>query len=206
MEKEVLDFLRNTPLSRLGEVFKILAEKVYQHRLTFKGFVPREIFEACFGMAGIGISVQIVNEVVDKKGKHLGFALKKRDDPNEMGEKWVNLYHSTCATLYMTAQKNKLLERNTLEAFDKLLENDRLEFLGSTVHHEPERWSDCVTFMFRRKITLKQFGEFKGTWKIFKNIHDPKIIDHNQYLLEWVTDSEREKVLADIRGGWKKKK
>lgn len=198
-QNTVLWSLKHAELRELGEVFKLLVEKVYRYRLANEGYVPVEIFEACVGMGGVSVSVQIVNEVIEN-GVHIGFALRKRGG-EEVGEKWQGLYHSTCATASLLTTPESAFKRNTIDAFGYLPTLDKLEKLGVTIHNEPERWSACVTIMYRRKVTREQVASFKGGWKIFTDIHDPLIIDHNQYLLEWVSDPDR-KWFADVRNGW----
>lgn len=82
-----------TPLNELGEVFRILVERLYAHRKINNGFTPKEIFEQCVGMSGMSVSVQIINEVIDGTGghmRHIGYALKRRDDA-ELGDAWAGL-------------------------------------------------------------------------------------------------------------------
>ena len=199
-----VEFVRTTPLNQLGEVFKVLAERLYVERRANNGFIPREIFERCVGMSGMSVSVQIVNELIDDKAQHLGYALKQRDS-SELGDAWAGLYHSTCTTARMTDTPTSMLERNAKEAFGAPWING-LEFLGVTIHDEPERCSACLTVMYHRTVTLQEFAQFTGTWKTFSSYedirhHNKEIVDHNWYLLEWVCDRNRP-IFADVRGGW----
>lgn len=200
-----LEWLAETPLNELGEVFKVLVERVYQHRKANNGFTPKEIFEQCVGMSGMSSSAQIVNEVVDATGRHVGYALKQRDS-SELGDAWAGLYHSTCTTARITDTPATTLGRDTKETFGVTKPEEKLEFLGVTIHDEPERWSSCMTVMHRRKVTEEQVAQFTGVWRIFSddNIrnHHKDIIDHNWYLLEWVLDPNRP-MFADVRDGWK---
>ncbi len=205
-EKEkVLEFIGGAPLKELREVFLRLVERVYAHRKANKGYVPVEIFEPCLGMGGVTVSVQIVNEVIGADGKRIGFALKKRE-ANESGDAWKDLYHSTCCTMRMTDAPEDALGRDTKETFGAI-PSEKPEFLGVTIHDEPERWSACVTIMHRRKVRAEDMRQFVGEWKIFTEAdvraHDPQIIDHNWYLLEWVLD-ERRPPFSDVRRGYQR--
>lgn len=197
--------IAETPLNELGEVFRVLVERLYAHRKANNGFTPREIFEQCVGMSGMSVSVQIVNEVVAPSGEHIGYALKQRD-ATEIGDEWAGLYHSTCTTARMPDTPTMMLGRDTKETFGVTRQGEELEFLGVTIHDEPERWSSCLTVMHRRRVTADQVAQFTGTWKIFSDddirYHHKEIIDHNWYLLEWVLDENRP-LFADVRGGWK---
>ncbi len=207
MKKLVLWWVRRMPLNELGELFLLLVRRVYEYRKEHKGYVPLEIFEACLGMGGVSVSVQIVNEVVDENGNRIGFALKRRES-NEAGSAWANLYHSTCCTARMPDVPKDALDRDTKETFGNVPE-EKLEFLGVTIHDEPERWSSCYTVMYRRKVSFEDVNKFIGEWKVFaaediKNRHQ-KIVDHNWYLLDWVMDEKREP-FANVRSGYKRQK
>ncbi|MBI4032691.1 hypothetical protein HY374_03230 [Candidatus Berkelbacteria bacterium] len=203
MEK-VLTWIKDVPLAALGALFRLLVERVYAHRQANKGYVPREIFEPCLGLAGVTVSVQIVNELVDVRGRRIGFALKQRE-PDEAG--WAGLYHSTCGTARLPDDHKAALMRNTEETFGKVPADDKVEFLGVTIHDEPERWSACYTIMHRRKVRLDDLKRFVGTWLVFRDdeirARNPEIVDHNCFLLDWVMDENREP-FADVRGGYKR--
>ncbi|OGZ08558.1 MAG: hypothetical protein A3D65_04870 [Candidatus Lloydbacteria bacterium RIFCSPHIGHO2_02_FULL_50_13] len=196
--------LAEMPLNELNEMFLALAKRLYAYRKANNGFVPKEIFEACVGMSGMSVSVQIVNEVVDAKGMHIGYAMKQRDS-SELGDAWACLYHSTCTTARLQDTPATMLGRDTKETFGVTKPEERLEYLGVTIHDEPERWSSCLTVMHRRMVATEEVSQFTGTWKIFSDndirYHNKEIIDHNWYLLEWVLDPDRP-LFADVRGGW----
>ncbi|HAM88384.1 MAG: hypothetical protein US83_C0005G0001 [Candidatus Falkowbacteria bacterium GW2011_GWC2_38_22] len=192
MSKEIIDFLKNAPLKDLKEVFSVLADRVYEHRLANQGFVPLEIFESCLGIAGVSISVQIVNQVVDDQGNSIGFALKLRQS-DEVG--WQNLYHNTCTTGRIGDTPASALTRDQRETFGEIPKNDKLECLGCTINVETERRSSCLTVMYVRKIKLEDMSSFIGTWKFFSNQqvidHDEQIVNYNWHQLEWVIDQSR---------------
>lgn len=98
-----------------------------------------------------------------------------------------------------------MLGRDTRETFGHVRPDEKLEFLGVTIHAEPERWSSCLTVMHRRVVTQEEIAQFTGTWKIFSDddirYHHKDIIDHNWCLLEWVLDPDRPR-FADVRDGW----
>lgn len=194
---------RNAPLNEMGELFLILAQRVYEHRKKNKGYVPIEIFESCLGMAGVSVSVQIVNEVVDEAGKRIGFALKKRE-ANEAGEDYRGLYHNTCCTFRTFDTPEDALNRDAEETFGNVSE-ENLELLGITIHDEPERRSACVTVMHRRKVRPEDVNRFVGEWKIFSDEairnRNPNIVDSNWYQLDWVM-AEGRKLFANVRGGY----
>ena len=196
----LIEWARNVPLSALGEIFQILAERIYNHRKRNNGHVPGDIFESCLSMAGMSVSIQVVNVVVDDNRETMGFALKQRSE-SEIGEKWTNLYHSTCSTGLLIDTPISVLDRISEETFGFINTNDNVEFLGVTIHDEPERHCACLTVVHRRKIKTTDVGSFLGTWKIFTNIHDKNIIDHNQYILEWVSDPNRP-LFANLKGGY----
>jgi hypothetical protein len=201
-------FIGKIELSDLGSFFRMLAEKVYNCRRLNDGLVPPEIFEPCLSMSGMTVSAQIVNEVVDATGTHVGYALRQREK-DEVGSKWVGLYHSTCTVGRMVDTPTSMLSRNMAQAYGHPKLDESLEFLGVTINDEPERWSSCLTVMYRRKIKEKELSLFIGKWVVFTDeqifSHDERIINHNWYLLEWVIDEKRSK-FADVRGGWKPKK
>lgn len=206
-KQKMLETVAKIPLNELGELFRSLVQRVYEHRKQNKGYVPLEIFEACLGMGGMSVSVQIVNEVVDRDGNRIGFALKKRES-SEAGAAWANLYHSTCCTARMLDVPEDALNRDTKETFGSV-PTENLEFLGVTIHDEPERWSSCYTVMHRRRVGLDDVKNFVGEWKIFTETdirsRNPEIVDHNWYLLDWVMDENREP-FANVRGGYKRQK
>lgn len=192
MSGEMIEYLKTAPLKDLEEVFSILADRVYKHRIENYGFVPLEIFEYCLGIAGVSISVQIVNQVVDDQGEPIGFALKKRQS-DEVG--WENLYHNTCTTGRIGDTPASALGRDQKETFGKIPDNDQLKCLGCTINVEIERRSSCLTVMYVRKIKLDDISSFIGDWKFFSNQqimdHDERIVNYNWYQLEWVLDPNR---------------
>jgi hypothetical protein len=202
---DLVRWLEETPLAKLAFVFKILVQRVYSHRLANKGFVPPEIFESCIGMSGVAASVQIVNEVVDAGGDHLGYALKLREE-GEVGDAYKGTYHNTCCSVRLFDTPATALGRDTKEAFGRELPDEELEFLGVTIHDEPARFGADMTVMHRRKVTLEQMQGFVGTWRMFTNAEvlarDPLIVASNCDQLSWVMDPKRPP-FADVRGGWK---
>jgi len=190
-------------LEDLAPIIDCLAEKVYSHRKENVGFVPLSVFEHLLGMGGMTVSVQTVNEVWSN-GKCIGFGLRKRDDM-ETGDEWANRYHSTCCTLRMYDTPKQALERNAGETLESIPDNFNTEFLGVTLHNEPERRSTCLTVMHRQKVSKQEVEKFIGVWKIFSQEdirnHNQEIVDHNWYLLEWVLDPKRP-LFADVRNGW----
>lgn len=201
--KEIIEAVKETPLNEFGEVFFALVRKVYEYRKTHEGYVPREIFEACLGMAGLTCSVQIVNEVVGEDGKRIGFALKKRE---AYEVSWEGLYHSTCCVGHLFTTPENALGKDTEETFGYIPDpNEDMEFLGATIHYEPERLMACLTVMHRRKIRPEDVSRFVGEWKIFTEedirSRNPEIVDNNWYLLEWVM-AEKRRPFADVRDGY----
>ncbi len=170
------------------------------------GGVPKEVFELLVGMAGFCASVQIVHEVW-KGNEFLGFALKLRDPATEVGDAWAGLYHSPCTVIRRFDTPASALERDFRDAGDDLLPmRPGIQFLGVTIHDEPERRCACATIMHRRKVSVVDVEGFEGEWTIFTPDEvrrgDPRIVDHNCYLLQWVLDPHRPS-FADVRGGWK---
>lgn len=199
---EIIRYMTETPLEELGPVLTALADRIYKHRLTHNGFVPREIFEPLISMDGETCSVQVVNEVIGAAGEHIGFALKLRE-ATEVG--YQGLFHNTCCSLRMFDTPETALGRDTVDAFGSIPPHDELEFLGVTIHHEDMRRGADVTMMHLRKITTEQLASFVGTWKIFTDdeirSHPADVVESNWYQLEWVMDPNRPK-FADIRLGW----
>lgn len=204
LNKELLKKISGMDLRDMAEIFYVLAEKVYQYRQDNNGLVPSEIFEACLGIGGMTVSVQIINEVVGLLGEHVGYALRKRE-VNEIGEAWAGLYHSTCTVGNMIDTPETMLDRNIKQTYGISRPSESLEFLGVTIHDEPERKSACLTVVHLRKITHKDTESFIGEWQVFSDNqiinHDKRIIDHNWYLLEWAMDQKRPQ-FADVRKGW----
>ena len=196
-----IDLVGRAPWTELVPLMQALSGRLYAERQENpRGYTPKPIFELCLGMGGMFVSAQIVNEVVGPNGEHLGFALKKRDE-SDSGDAWRGMFHSTCTSGLIKDTPGTMLDRDTVEAFGFHPEDDTIEFLGVTIHDEPERCGACLTVMHRRKVTMGMFSTFNGTWEIFKDVNDPRIIDHNRYLLQWVLDRGRPK-FADVRGGW----
>lgn len=189
----------------LKPLLQALAGTLYVHRQMNRGFTPESIYEECIGVAGVAVSVQIVNEVIDSEGKRIGFALRKRDD-TESGSEWAGLYHSTCTGARLTDTPKTALARDTAQAYDTPRSNETLEFLGLAIYDQPERWNSCFVAMHRRKVTREEVASFNGVWAIFTDedilARDSRAIRHACYLLEWVMDENRP-VFADVRDGWK---
>ncbi len=202
--EQMVGFIKTATWEELLPVIQALAERIYEHRKSNKGYAPPSVFEWLLGMGGVTVSVQIVNEVIDRGGRRIGFALKQRE-ATEAGADWANLYHSTCCTMLLFDTPEMALGRDTKDAFGCVPTKDEVEFLGVTIHDEPERRSACVTIMHRRKITERDLAVLQGTWRVFSEDavrdHHKKIVDHNWYLLEWVMDENRPR-FADVRRGW----
>ncbi len=204
----LLQYVKNVDLVELAPAIEVLAERVYEWRKDHNGFVPLAIFESLLSLGGVAVSVQIVNEVVDDGGKHIGFALKKRD-ATEAG--WANLYNNTCCTARMTDHARDGLARDTKETFGATRDDESLELLGVVINHEKERHSTCYTLMHRRYVTLGEVKKFVGEWDIFTReeimAHDPQIVNYNWDQLAYAMDPNRAKVAwfdteAGIREGF----
>lgn len=201
--EQILDWARTAPLKELAPLLRLLAARLYEHRLAHNGYVPPELFEPSLGIGGVTVSSQIVNEVVDADGKRIGFALKRREK-GEIG--WEGLHHNTCCTFRLTDTPDSALLRNVRETFQEIPAEEELEVLGVTVHHEPERQATCVTLMYRRQVAHQDVvRRFAGTWKLFSEEdirnRNPELVDHNCWQLEWVMDKSRE-TFAAIQGGY----
>lgn len=189
----LLQLAETASLEELEPLFAVLANRINTYRAVHKGSVPSAVFESLLGMAGVSVSVQIVNEVVDESDKRIGWALRKRTT-DEVG--WIGLYNNTCTVLRMTDTPTTALARDTQETFGTARDED-LEFLGNTLNYERERLEMCLTVMYRRRVSAQEVAGFIGEWKIFSDeqvlAHDTAMVDYNWYQLQYAMDEHREK-------------
>lgn len=203
---EVLDLIKGLPFEHLTPIIAHIAQLVYEVRLANKntnaGGVPKEVFEYLLGMGGVSVSVQVVHEVWNGS-IFIGFALKKRDAA-ESGEAWAGQYHSPCTVLRMFDTPASALSRDIDPSLRSLgiVPPRGIDFLGVTLHDEPERRSACATIMHSVRVTREGMEKLSGTWQLFTSEQvwkgDRQIIDHNILLLQWVLNVNRA-CFADLR-------
>jgi len=192
-KNELRELLETTPLEELGPELDILAERCYQARVANKGRVPREIFESCVGIGGNYPCAQIIVEVIDDTGVHIGYALRQRD-AGESGSEWSGLYHNVCSAIRMGETEQDVLARNFADITGVVPAVNDLEYVGTNLQSEPERRADAVTTIWMIPMREADISTLNGTWKVFGDdeLGDPSIIDHMQAILRWANDPNRD--------------
>ncbi|MDD4902425.1 MAG: hypothetical protein PHE24_04810 [Patescibacteria group bacterium] len=197
MEANFFQALKNSPLDQLGDVFKMLADKVFAHRRENKGYVPLAIFPYCVGIGGIYPCVEMIVEVRSLLGTPIGYALKKRSAEEQA---WQGKYQIVGVAGRITDQPKNIFNRLTTEIFgqNKLAEYKKADFIGIEIHDEPERQATCWTAVWKISIRKNQFPLLSGDWKIFNQFENDGIIDHHRKTLGWAANPARE-VFVDLR-------
>ena len=132
MDEKILDFVKKTELSKLGELFNVLVKKVSDYRLQNNDFLPMEIFSQAIGIGGNYVCMEIVPVIPEK-----GYILKLRDDSSE--QDWKNLYQIPGITF--TKGISESLNRLKKEIFGEskeILKLEQLEFAGAEIHFEQD--------------------------------------------------------------------
>jgi hypothetical protein len=116
MENQIIHWLKNKDLKDLGEVFSVLAEKLWEERKQNRGLIPYEVFNQSVGMGGSYTTIIAIPRVIDGAGRILGYAHKMREAGDDG---WTSYYHQP-GTLMRTHQPDPFgdsLKRLTEEFF-----------------------------------------------------------------------------------------
>lgn len=200
-QSSLLDSVRrhieDTPLDELGEVFEIIATRVFQHRQENRGFVPLEIFPYCVGIGGGYLCAEIV--VIAEDGS--GFYLKKRVGEDELG--WKGQFQIPGTSIRTTDNPEDVFERLS----DEISSESGLRFnmynaafIGIETHNEPERMATCWTAVWQIVIPKDLDSSFSGEWEFFSqdDLDNEKIIDHHRNTLKWAAKKTRD-IFVDLR-------
>ena len=199
--QDIVSFVKEAPLTELGPVAETLATRLYQHRQANNGWTPKELFVACLGIGGMYTAVEIAVEVF-REGRTLGYALKKRNTPGEIG--WVDQLQIIGAATTSKGLDDALMRVGReayldLERARAFVERARL--IGISVHDESVRQCVCWSIMHQICVDERELANFAGTWEIIPHnsaFRDTTIVDHHQPMLRWVMDGDRP-MLIDFR-------
>ena len=179
-----LEYLRKEPLSELGDVFEILAERVDQERGKNNSLVPSNIFTHCLAIGGVSSVVEILIGVY--KGNNFGsYALKKRE-PNETG--WQELYQIPGTVARLNDSTSDLFKRLNDEIWGKENPPSYMcspQYFGAEMHKELLRSVVRTSRLYVAKIDEDKLRYLDGDWKIFQNGKSDEIIDHHKDLINW---------------------
>lgn len=188
MNESLLKILQDAPLDQLGDVVKIIAEKIHSHKAENHGFVPRDVFLPVLAIAGVYACADIVVIVQNQSG----VALKKRDNPNEASSELANLYQIPGAICLFGDSAESVLSRTLEEIFGPLDDSQclfwlsRLKLLGVEIHPEP--WRNCYCISITHELTVDSLDDLIGTWEVFTDLDDARIVGHQAGTLKWLKD------------------
>src|SRR3989344_6610376 len=112
-DDELLREINSKSLIDLEPILQILADRIYQHRISNNSLVPLNIFPYCITIGGISSVVELFVECFSV-GKFVGYALKKRS-PDESG--WAELYHTPGTVIRLRDSPEKIFKRLEKEVF-----------------------------------------------------------------------------------------
>lgn len=199
MTADVIRYAEETPLAEMGEVLEIIARRLQKYRQAHNGCVPREIFFQTLGLGGTGTywCHELVIEVWARDA-FVGYALRLR----EGDEDYSGLYHIVGVVHRTTDGFSDCLDRLAKEVFGKdATWNDigTAHYMGFPIHREPDRYDAlCGSHVRIMRTTADALSCFVGTWRIFPDINDRRIIDHHQNTLRWLQKPNPEP-FADLR-------
>lgn len=207
MEQQILQWLKEKNLKDLGEVFSVLAEKLWEERRHHKGLIPFEVFNQSVGMGGSYTTIIAIPRVIDESGKVLGYAHKMREAGDDG---WVGYYHQP-GTLMRTTQPDPFgdsLRRLTQEFFggNEKYQGQKVTELGFGVTDIPvafvweafrRAFATRIAFFIDIPIAVYQSDMVDFSGKEWVLVDDPesttwKIIPFELQWLRWAVADERE--------------
>lgn len=194
MDKKLINFVKNAKLSKLGELFKVLAKKTTDYREKNNDSLPPKILPHALEICKNYVCMEVL-PVLYKKG----YALKLREHGSE--QSWLGMYQIPGVPFTKNINGSfRQLENIIFGESETTLKLGRLEFIGVEIHFEPERNANCFTLVWCLKISQKDMEKFPGKWKLFsKNkINDETIIAHHRKTLGWVKNEKRQQ-FVDLR-------
>ncbi len=207
MQTQITDWLKDKNLKDLGEVFEVLAEKLWEERQSHEGFIPNQVFNQSVGMGGSYTTIIAIPRVVDETGRILGYAHKLR----EVGDDgWAGYYHQP-GTLMRTIQPDPFgdsLKRLTQEFFgdNHQYQDQKITELGFAVTDIPvafvweafrRAFATRIAFFIDIPVAVYQRAmvvESGKEWVLVENPHatETKIIPFELQWLRWAISEKRE--------------
>ncbi len=207
MEQQLIQWLKEKNLKNLGEVFSVLAEKLWEERKQNNGLIPREIFNQSVGMGGSYTTIIAIPRVIDEVGKIIGYAHKMREAGDDG---WTDLYHQP-GTLMRTTQPDPFgdsLKRLTEEFFgeNKKYQGRKITELGFVVAEIPvafvweayrRAFATRIAFFIDIPETIYQSDMVDSSGKKWTLVDDLsstalQIIPFELQWLRWAVADERE--------------
>ncbi len=183
----VEEWAKKTPLEEMGNVLKIVAERLDEHRKGNKGFTPKSIFEPCLGI-GLGYGAHEMMIIVMDGPVRTGVMLKLRSK-DELS--WAGFYQIPGVVEQPLDTEQTVINRLSKEIYG---EEGRLRadlsfcggrFLGIETHYETERKCDCRTALWKMPVSRLDLPSLSGQWSLFTpdRFDSELIVDHHRNTL-----------------------
>lgn len=189
LDPVLLNLLQQTPLEELGPAFKILADRLHEHREKNNGYTPPEIFLSALEIGTSYACLGLALLVKDVAGTIIGAMLKCRSKAEQdwAGQKAIpDFALMPFETLAQAQVRLTALVTDDPELRVLLLNHIMEAWTLTEVHREdPERRVNCLTGVYAITVTDDMRAKLKEefTFVPLEQFNDESIVAHHRPVL-----------------------